>query len=321
MLTSETVDPNAYVISTNIHRRHLTSDQKGELIEALLRAKPERSDRATARIAKVDHKTVAAKRQDLEKGGEIPHQTKRVGSDGIPQPAKKPRAETKRKVANPATTAPSAPQENIGRPAATRRHASAKDAFKSDKRVEDALDRLAALSARERAVVADAMADRWGIEVTPPAPEEGDGAIGDEGETAGAPGITNDAAEPVAPANMPAQGQNGINATIDSDAPPSMRGEEQDSDGGQDADSGVCSPGNGSTPVNYYPADDTDPYNETGLAWVYGGLEIELQLLPVVAKSKQFSRPFIDGTLDRVCQLLEILDLGAVPSAIYALLR
>jgi hypothetical protein len=37
-------DPYEYVVSANIHRRHLTTAQKGELIEALLKAKPERSD-------------------------------------------------------------------------------------------------------------------------------------------------------------------------------------------------------------------------------------------------------------------------------------
>jgi hypothetical protein len=75
-------DPYAYVISANIHRRHLTTAQKGELIEALLKAKPERSDRATADIAKADHKTVAAKREKLEATGEIPQLDKRAGSDG-----------------------------------------------------------------------------------------------------------------------------------------------------------------------------------------------------------------------------------------------
>jgi hypothetical protein len=82
-------DPYEYVISANIHRRHLTATQKADVIEALLRAKPERSDRATAKIAKVDHKTVAAKREKLQAGGEIPHQEKRVGSDGKAQPTTK----------------------------------------------------------------------------------------------------------------------------------------------------------------------------------------------------------------------------------------
>ena len=43
----------------NIQRRHLTAEQKRDLIAKLLRANPERSDRATAKIAKVDNKTVA----------------------------------------------------------------------------------------------------------------------------------------------------------------------------------------------------------------------------------------------------------------------
>ena len=76
------VHPYEYVVSANIHRRHLTAAQRGELIEALLKANPERSDRATAAIAKVDHKTVAAKREALEATGEIPQVEKRTGRDG-----------------------------------------------------------------------------------------------------------------------------------------------------------------------------------------------------------------------------------------------
>jgi hypothetical protein len=79
-------DPYDYVISANIHRRHLTAAQKSELIEALLKAKPERSDRATAKIAQVDHKTVAAKRAKLEATGEIPQLDKRTGADGRARP-------------------------------------------------------------------------------------------------------------------------------------------------------------------------------------------------------------------------------------------
>jgi len=39
-----TQDPYEYVISANIHRRHLTAAKKGDVIAALLKAKPERSD-------------------------------------------------------------------------------------------------------------------------------------------------------------------------------------------------------------------------------------------------------------------------------------
>jgi hypothetical protein len=54
-------NPFAFVVSANIHRRHLTTAQKGELIEGLLGAKPEQTDRAIAKVAMADHKTVAAK--------------------------------------------------------------------------------------------------------------------------------------------------------------------------------------------------------------------------------------------------------------------
>jgi hypothetical protein len=77
----ETGDPYAFVISANIQRRHLTSEQKRELIDKLLKAQPERSDRVTAKLAKTDHKTVAAQRSKLEATGEIPQLDERVGAD------------------------------------------------------------------------------------------------------------------------------------------------------------------------------------------------------------------------------------------------
>jgi hypothetical protein len=75
-------DPYAYVVSANIRRRHLTTAQKGELIEVLLKAKPERSDRATAKIAQVSDKTIGKVRERLEATAEIPQLEKRVGEDG-----------------------------------------------------------------------------------------------------------------------------------------------------------------------------------------------------------------------------------------------
>src|SRR5262249_25639351 len=55
-------DPYAFVISANLHRRHLTAEQKNELIAKLLKARPEMSDRQIAAIAKRDHKTVSKRR-------------------------------------------------------------------------------------------------------------------------------------------------------------------------------------------------------------------------------------------------------------------
>jgi hypothetical protein len=87
------LDPNtdaiAYVVSRNIYRRHLTAEQKRELIANLLKATPEKSDRQIAKTVKVDHKTVASVRAEKEGRGEIPHVAKRQDAKGRQQPARK----------------------------------------------------------------------------------------------------------------------------------------------------------------------------------------------------------------------------------------
>jgi hypothetical protein len=99
-ILDDEVDPFAYVISANIHRRHLTTAQKGELIEALLKVRPERSDRATAKIAQVSDKTVGAVREKLEGRAEIPHVERRDDTIGRSQPAhKQPLSEVNRAIA------------------------------------------------------------------------------------------------------------------------------------------------------------------------------------------------------------------------------
>ena len=60
------VDPYAFVISANIHRRHLTGEQKRELIGKLLKATPEKSNRQIAKTVKADDKTVGSVRRELE---------------------------------------------------------------------------------------------------------------------------------------------------------------------------------------------------------------------------------------------------------------
>jgi ParB-like chromosome segregation protein Spo0J len=84
------VDPWDFVISANAHRRHLTRDQKRELVEKLLKARPERSDRATARLAGFSDKTVGGIRRTLERRAEIPHVESRTDAVGRQQPASKP---------------------------------------------------------------------------------------------------------------------------------------------------------------------------------------------------------------------------------------
>jgi hypothetical protein len=72
----------AFVVSKNIHRRHLTGEQKRYLTVKLLKAAPEKSDREIGRQVKVDGKTVAAVRADLESTAEIPQLEKTIGADG-----------------------------------------------------------------------------------------------------------------------------------------------------------------------------------------------------------------------------------------------
>jgi hypothetical protein len=81
----------AYVISKNIHRRHLTAEQKREIIAKVIAAKPEASDRQIAKQVKADHKTVGSVRAERESTGELSPVEKRVGLDGKARkrPAKK----------------------------------------------------------------------------------------------------------------------------------------------------------------------------------------------------------------------------------------
>jgi hypothetical protein len=88
------VDPYAYVISANIHRRHLTAEQKRELIGKVLRADPSKSDREIGRIVKADNKTVASVRAEREAREEIPHVENRTDSKGRQQRAKKSKPKT-----------------------------------------------------------------------------------------------------------------------------------------------------------------------------------------------------------------------------------
>jgi hypothetical protein len=79
--------PYAFVISANIHRRHLTAEQKRGIIAELLRADPTKSDRQVAETVKVDHKTIGAARAKLEASGEIPRVETRTDTKGRKQPS------------------------------------------------------------------------------------------------------------------------------------------------------------------------------------------------------------------------------------------
>jgi hypothetical protein len=60
--------PEAFVISVNLKRRHLTGKQRRDFILELLKANPSASDRAIARDVGVDGKTVASVREEMRNG-------------------------------------------------------------------------------------------------------------------------------------------------------------------------------------------------------------------------------------------------------------
>jgi hypothetical protein len=81
----------AFIVSKNIHRRHLNSKRKREIIAELLKANPEKSDLAIAKETKTGHPTVARVRAKMEKSGDVEHRSTRTDTKGRNQPAKKSR--------------------------------------------------------------------------------------------------------------------------------------------------------------------------------------------------------------------------------------
>ena len=73
----------------NVHRRHLTSEQKRQAIAAYLKADPTVSNLKVAKDLGVSDKTAAKVRDDLERRSEIPNVSERTDSTGRKQPARK----------------------------------------------------------------------------------------------------------------------------------------------------------------------------------------------------------------------------------------
>src|SRR5262249_40373226 len=71
ILLGRDVDPWAYVISANLHRRHLTAEQKRALIAKLIKATPEKSDRQIAETVKASPTTVGMVRAEMEATGDV----------------------------------------------------------------------------------------------------------------------------------------------------------------------------------------------------------------------------------------------------------
>lgn len=71
-----------FAIRDNLDRRHLTREQKTELIRRFLKNSPDISNNALSKQLGVDDKTVGKVRKEMESGSEIPKVDKRLGADG-----------------------------------------------------------------------------------------------------------------------------------------------------------------------------------------------------------------------------------------------
>jgi DNA-binding Lrp family transcriptional regulator len=83
------LDPYAYVVSANIHRRHLTTEQKLDLIAKLRKASPEKSNRQIAEMVKASPTTVGKVTAKLEAEGDVSTVDTRTDTKGRQQPARR----------------------------------------------------------------------------------------------------------------------------------------------------------------------------------------------------------------------------------------
>jgi hypothetical protein len=97
ILPSDT--PLSYVITANLHRRHLTTEQKREIIAKLLKAQPEKSDRQIGKQIGAHHTTVGTVRKAEEARGEISHVETHTDTKGRAQPARKARSWSRERYA------------------------------------------------------------------------------------------------------------------------------------------------------------------------------------------------------------------------------
>jgi len=110
VVVADDSDPFAFVLSVNLHRRHLTVEQKRDLIAKVLKAQPSKSNRQVAKMVGVSHPYVAAVRAEFEKSGDVETVTTSIDTKGRKQPTRKPAKEKCRddciaeKTANTAAT-------------------------------------------------------------------------------------------------------------------------------------------------------------------------------------------------------------------------
>lgn len=79
--------------SLNLHRRHLTREQKRQIVAESIKADPQLSDREHGRRAGVSKNTAAAVRDELTESGQVDHFPERIDprTGNASQPASRPR--------------------------------------------------------------------------------------------------------------------------------------------------------------------------------------------------------------------------------------
>ena len=97
-------DPYSYVLSVNVRRRHLSADQKRDVIVALLKAQPHRSNRQIAKQVGASHPHVAKVRREAEKAGDVETVTTSIDTRGRRQPAKKEKTQKTKTAEDPFST-------------------------------------------------------------------------------------------------------------------------------------------------------------------------------------------------------------------------
>jgi hypothetical protein len=91
-------DAVGYIISRNIHRRHLKPEDKEAAIEALIKLNPKKSDRQVAKETASNRNKVARVRNKLETSGDVSLSDTRTDSKGRKQQAHKSKAKAKTKT-------------------------------------------------------------------------------------------------------------------------------------------------------------------------------------------------------------------------------
>jgi hypothetical protein len=177
-------DLHEIALSLNVHRRHLTAEQKRDVIAKVLMANPEQSNRSIAKQVNGDGKTVASVRRDLEATAEIPQLEKTVGADG------KARKQPKMKPALPDKVTVNGHAMDVGRlgPAAQEQIATVLELEKTPQQIT-----AAAAEKQFEAVIAK-LPTSWDTE---PAPT----ACGVEANADVTAAATNDQATIIAEAN------------------------------------------------------------------------------------------------------------------------